>query len=148
MTRGLLDEDKRYGNPLELVGIYPTELKEGKGVYYAIVKETRIEHIITDEMKETFTKNSLQITPPIEYDALRSVIVKHLDKVLDDYSNDEVIESIRQANHWDQVEEMVRIPTTGRLLKIKFQSASMAKQEIEDGIIILHQKINAKHMEK
>ena len=106
---------------------------------HPIVKETQIEHIITDEVKETFNKNGFQITTPIEYDALRSVIVKHLDKVLDEYSNDDVIESIHQANHWAQVEEVVRIPTTGRLLKIKFQSASMARQAMEEGIIILHQ---------
>ena len=68
---------------------------------------------ITDGVKETFNKNGFQITTPIEYDALRSVIVKHLDKVLDEYSNDDVIESIHQANHWAQVKEVVRIPTTG-----------------------------------
>ena len=37
-----------------IVGVNPTELKEGKGVFYAIVKEEQVETVINDEAKEVF----------------------------------------------------------------------------------------------
>ena len=84
----------------------------------------------------------------IEYQALKSVIIKHLDKVINEYTNDEVIDSIHRANEWAEVEEVVGIQETRRVLKVKFQSTSMAQNAVNNGIIILNQKINGKHIEK
>ena len=130
------------------VGVNPTELKEGKGVFYAIVRQEQIESVINDEVKSTFLNNGFEITTPIEYDSLRSVIINHLDKVITEYSDAEVIESINCSNDWAEVLEIIRITTTGRLLKIKFKSTAMAQRAINEGIIILYQKINPKHVEK
>ena len=131
-----------------VVGVNPTEIKEGRGVYYAIIKQEQIEKLITPDARDTFTQNGFDITTPIEYDTLRSVIIRHLDKVISEYNDEEVTQSIERSNDWAKVEQVVRIPTTGRLLKIKFQSTNMAQQALRDGIIVLNQKINPKHVEK
>ena len=121
-----------------MIGVNPT----------AILKEEQIEQVITPEAKNTFAQNNFDVTTPIEYDTLRSVIIRHLDKVITEYSDNEVIQSINRANNWAKVEQIVRIHTSDRLLKIKFQSTNMAQQALRDGIIILNQKINPRHVEK
>ena len=131
-----------------LVGANPTELKEGKGVFYAMVRQEQIEPVISDEVRSTFLNNGFEITTPIEYDSLRSVVINHTDKVITEYNDEEIIESINHSNDWAEVLEINRIPTIGCLMKIKFKSTVMAQRAINEGIIILHQKINPKHVER
>ena len=131
-----------------LVGVNPTELKEGKGVYYAIVKEDRVETVINNESKEVFSQNNFEVHTPIEYEAMRSIIIRHIDKAINDYSDEEVITSINRANEWAEVDHIHRIMTNGRLLKVKFKSTSMVQIALNQGIIVLHQKINTKHIDK
>ena len=85
---------------------------------------------------------------PIEYDSLRSVIINHIDKAILVYTDNEVLESIHYANEWAKVLEIFRIPTTGCLLEAKFESTEMAQYAINNGIIVLHQKINPKNVER
>ena len=47
------------------VGVNPTEHKEGKGVFYAIVKEEQVETVINDESKEVFCKITSKRTRPL-----------------------------------------------------------------------------------
>ena len=85
-------------------------------------KKEQVEKLITLDAKELFTQNCFDITTPTEYDTLRSVIIRHLDKVISEYNDEEVIQSIERSNNWAKVEQVVHTPTTGRLLKIKVQS--------------------------
>ena len=130
------------------VGVNPTEIKAGKGVFFAIVRQNQIEELITDKVKQTFLNNGFEITVPIEYDSMRSIIIKHMDKVVDEYTNDEIKESIQRTNEWAEVIEIFRIPTTGRLLKVKFASTCMAQYAIDNRMIVPYQRINPKHIEK
>ena len=90
-------------------GVNPTEIKEGKGVFFAIVRQNQIEELITEEVKQAFSDNGFEITVPIEYDSMRSIIIKHVDKVVDEYTNDEIKESIQRSNEWAEVMEIFRI---------------------------------------
>ena len=131
-----------------IVGVNPTELKEGKGVFYAIVKEEQVETVINDEAKEVFLQNNFEVHTPIEYEAMHSIIIRHIDKAINEYTDEEVITSINSANEWAEVDSIHRIMTDGRLLKVKFKSTSMVQIALNQGIIVLHQKINTKHIEK
>ena len=47
-----------------LLGINATNTKEGgKGIYYVIVPQDKVEKIITDESKQKFRSHSLKSTP-------------------------------------------------------------------------------------
>ena len=130
------------------VGINPTDIKDGKGVYYAIVRQEQVELVISEEVKEIFKDKGYDVMIPIEYDSMRSVVIRHIDKVINEYTYQEVTESINNANEWAEVEQIHRILTTGRLLKVKFKSAAMVQNALTQGIIVLHQKINPKNIEK
>ena len=84
---------------------------------------------------------------PIEYDSMRLVVIRHIDKVINEYTDQEVTESINNANEWAEVEQIHQILTNGRLLKVKFKSAAMVQNALTQGIIVLHQKINPKNIE-
>ena len=58
------------------------------------------------------------------------------------------MENINQTNQWAEVEEIYRIKTTGRMIKIRFKNTMMANKAAEEGMVIVYQRIPSKHIEK
>ena len=126
----------------------PSDIKNGKGVHFAIVPQDSFELALTDEAKEIFTAHQFELTVPIEYNALRSVVIRHIDQVIQEYSDEDIVESINQSNSWAEAESIYRIVTTGRMIKVKFKNTLMVKRALEEGIVVVHQKIPAKNIER
>ena len=79
---------------------------------------------------------------------MKSVIVRHVDKVIREYDDDDIIGSINHANTWAQVEKLVRIVANGRLLKVTFKTTAMVQTALEKGFVILHQRINTNNIDR
>ena len=52
---------------------------------------------------------------PIEYDSMRSIVIRRIDKVINDYTDQEVIESINNANIWAEVEQIHQMVDSSKL---------------------------------
>ena len=67
-----------------------------------------------------------------------------------EYTNEEITESINRTNPWAEVDTMVRIHSNGKQLQVKLKSTSMATNSTNrgNGSRVLHQRINAKHIEE
>ena len=131
-----------------LAGINPTEIKEGKGIYYAIVQQEKIEEVLKNDVKEDFANAGFEIQTPIEYNALRSIVIRHIDKAIQEYTDEEIIASINEANQWADVESIYKITETGRLLKVRFKSAKMVTTALNEGIVVINQKIPPRNIER
>ena len=79
---------------------------------------------------------------------MKSVVVRHVDKVISEYDDDDVIGSINHANTWAQVEKIVRIVANGRVLKVTFKTTAMVQTALDKGFVILHQRINPNNIER
>ena len=66
-------------------------------MYYAIIKQDQVEMVISNESKEIFSQNSFEVHIPIEYKAMCSIIIRHIDKAINGYTDEEVIASINQS---------------------------------------------------
>ena len=129
--------------------INPTNIKEGgKGTCYVIVPQDKVEHVISTESKEKLKDERFVIHTPIAYNAMRTIIVRHIDKVVEDYSDNEIIENIRPTNPWAKVESVFKLMNSGRTLRVRFQTIEMAERAIRDGLIVIYQKIAPRHAEK
>ena len=131
-----------------LIQINPTDIKDGRGAYYAIIPTNKVEHVITDEVKEIFRKKNFEIITPIEFNSLKSIIVRHIDKAITEYTREEMIAQIQAENDWIKVEDVVHIGNTGRLLKIRLKSVQMVTKALQNGMIVMHQWIPARNIEK
>ena len=98
-----------------MVGINPTEIKEGKGIYYAIVQQEKIEEVLKNDVKEEFANAWFEIQTPIEYNALRSIVIRHIDKAIQEYTDEEIIASINNANQWADVDHRDRETTQSQI---------------------------------
>ena len=125
-----------------LLGINPTNIKEGgNGIYYVIVPQDKIEKIITEESKQKLRDHKFEINTPIEYNAMRTVIVGHIDKVISEYSDQEIIQNIETTNEWAKVEFVYKLTDNGRMLKVRFTTTEMAARAVREGLVVVYQRI-------
>ena len=122
-------------------------IKEGKGIYYAIVQQEKVEVIIDQNAEQKFQDEGFEIHTPIEYNAMRTV-VKNIDQMIADFTDQEVIDKIQKSNPWAKIESIYRLAQSGRLLKIRFSTIEMADKALRDGLIVLYQKISSSYIEK
>ena len=74
------------------------KVHDGKGVFFAIANEDSLEKILSEESRDTFRQERFEGVPPIEYNSLKTIVVKHLDYMVDSYTDEEIIDSIERLN--------------------------------------------------
>ena len=129
-------------------GIFPRKMHVGKGVFYPIINEEDLEEILKEENVNKAKEKGFEIYTPIEYGAMRTVVVKEIDEMIDDYSNEEIMANVEQLNTWAKVTEIYKMPTTSKMIKVQFKSTQMAQRAAAEGIVVLYQKIPPKKIEK
>lgn len=130
------------------VGINPTDVKDARGAYYAILPMNMVEKLLEEEVKQTFKNEEFEILNPIEYNSLKSVIIRQVDRVILEYEDEEIIQSIQDKNNWAQVEQVHKLTASGRIIKIRFTSTEMAATAMREGLVVLNQFIPARNVEK
>ena len=120
----------------------PTNIKdEGKGTFYVIVPQDKVEQVISQESKDKLKDKQFITHTPIEYNAMRTIIIRHLDKVMAEFTDKEIADNIEQSNSWAKVETVVKLMNTVRMLKVRFYTTDMAERALRDGIIVIYQNI-------
>ena len=149
--------DKKPGDPHRHNNVYRTfgrlgisikKVHDAKGAFYVIVSEENIEKILTEENKKECRKEGYELVAPIEYNSLKTVVIKQLDYMIDSFTDQEVVDSIHDLNDWAEVEDLYRLPTTSKMIKIRFTSQQMVQTALTKGIVILHQSIPHWNVEK
>ena len=70
---------KRRGelyNVLGKYGIFPTKMHSGQGVFFPIICESGLENMLKDELRQYAMEKGFEIKVPIEYSAMKTVVVK------------------------------------------------------------------------
>ena len=102
---------KRRGelyNILGKYGVFPLKMHSGKGVFFPIIYESDLEEILKREIKEYALEKGFDIKTPIEYTAMKTVIIKEMDSIVDEYDTGEIKENIGSVNSWAKVVEIYK----------------------------------------
>ena len=65
------------------LGISIKKVHDAKGAFYVIVSEENLEKILTEENKKECRKEGYELVAPIEYNSLKTVVIKQLDYMTD-----------------------------------------------------------------
>ena len=79
---------------------------------------------------------------------METIVVKHLDYMIDSFTDDEIIDCIEIFNDWAEVESIYKIPSASKILKIRLKIQQMVQVALDKGIKILHQYIPKWNIEK
>ena len=129
-------------------GVNPTEIKGANGAYYAIVPAGTVEKVICDETKQILQQAGFTVLVPIEYNSLRTIVIKHIDIVIMEYTDQEIIDSINTRNAWAEAESIYKLTGDGRLMKVQFKTTEMVKKALDDGLVVLNQRIPPRQVER
>ena len=113
--------NKIFQTPVK-IRVHVKKVHDGKGVFFVITNEGHLEKILSEESRDTFRQEGFEVVPPIEYNSLKTIVVKHLDYMINLYTDEEIIESIELLNQWATVESIYRIPINSKMLKVRFQN--------------------------
>ena len=81
-------------------------MHKGKGVFYPIINEDDVENILKEENVQRARGKGFEILAPIEFGAMKTIVIKQVDEMIDDYNDEEIKESIERLNEWARVEEI------------------------------------------
>ena len=125
-----------------------TGLIDGNNCYYAKTHEEVLDRFLSEPIRKAFTDKGYEIVDPPEVNALRSVIIRSVDKQIENYTREQIKKNIEQTNPGLSIEEFLVLPNTNNMIKIRFQNQNMAYRVIEDGIKILNQFLPANSIER
>lgn len=130
------------------INTYVRKVHDARGAFYAIVDENQLEDILTEQNKDEFRRQGFELLDPIEFNSLKTAVVRGLDSMIGGYSDDEIVENIHQLNDWAEVESVYRLPTTSKILKVKFKNQTMVQTALKKGMVILYQNIPHYNIER
>ena len=130
------------------IGVCAKKVHDGEGAFLVITSDDAIETILNDGSKETFSQEGFEVIPPIEYNSMKTIVNKHLDYMVDSFTDDDITDSIERLNEWAQVESIYRIPSTSKILKIRLKMQQMVQVALDKGIKIFHLYIPKWNIEK
>ena len=145
------NEPKRRDKLWQCIGLaHVTAYKvdDEREAYYIVTNDENTEKLLTVESKDIFQHNGFEIQNPPEYNAMRTVTAKYVDRQVSEHREADIKENIEMENAWAKVEEVIKIPNISHILKIRFETTQMAKRAIDRGILILHQNIPPKYVER
>ena len=128
--------------------IRPNKVKEERRMFFVIIEERYIEKLLDKKSKEIMKKEGFEVLNPLEYNAMKTVVAKQIDEIVDYYNEQDIITSIEESNTWAKVENIVKLPTATKMLKIRFETTEMALHAIRNGMYILNQSIPPRNIEK
>ena len=82
------------------------EVKGKAGTLFAIMQDNYVEEILKEENRQLFRSKQFEVNTPLEYKSKRTVVIKYLDRIIDEYSDEQIMESINSSNEWAQAELM------------------------------------------
>ena len=120
----------------------------GKGVFFVLIPDDTVEEMVKEETMEKAKEAGFQITMPLEYQTMRTAVVKDLDSLIEQYSSDKITHSIECVQERARVVEVVKFETTSRIIKVRFLTSNMAQRAEKEGLIVLNQSIPPRRMER
>ena len=128
--------------------IYPYKVKNNNNMYFVIIDNQYLELILSEDCKKKLNEENYQIHTPLEYTAMRTIVVRQLDQIVDFYTDEEIVNNIQATNDWCKVESVYKFGAPSKLVKVRMESPEMAQRAMLDGLYILNQKIPARNIER
>ena len=127
--------------------IYKME-EPSRNFFVIISSDEVIEKLLTPKLKEVLRKDDFEVLTPPQFNANRTLVVKNVDSLITSVDPEDLKNDIERRNDWAKVTEVITIPNAPKLLKIRFENASMNKTASEKGILIYNQSFPPSSVER
>jgi len=105
------------------------KVDDTKNAFFAIANDETIEKLMSTHCKAIFQNHQFEIQDPPEYNAMKTIIVRNIDRQIIDYEEREIKETIERENGWAKVEQVIKLPNAPTITKVRFETTQMAKKK-------------------
>lgn len=118
--------------------------------FYLITGESCMESVVEDKTVQLFKEHGFHIVPPPEVKASRTIIVKQIDAVYKEATEEDFMNGISLVGFKSEILEVVKIPSEYQtpLIKIRFARIQMAEYALNNGIKIFEQSVPPKALHR
>ena len=120
--------------------VYKVEALSRSG-FLIISSDDVIERLKTPSVKENLLRDNFEVVTPLEFQANRTIVLRNIDSIITTIDSDELKEDLEQRNDWLKVQEVIKIPTAPKILKIRTENAEMVRAAEEKGILIYNMSV-------
>ena len=121
------------------------KIKENRDGFILVTDSQGRDLLLKEDSRKRFQNEGLDIQFPPEYEASRTVILRNVDSLVHELSEEEIKDAI---GHQHKVRRVVKFPNNKYLLKIIFVAAEAADIATKKGISIGYQKFMGKNIDK
>jgi len=94
------------------------EVDDTKNAFFATANDETIEKLMSTHCKAIFQNHQFEIQDPPEYNAMKTIIVRNIDRQIIDYEERKIKESIERENGWAKVEQVIKLPNVPTIIKV------------------------------
>ena len=128
--------------------IHPHRIHEANKAYFVIVTQEETERTLKEDVVRKLKELNMEVTTPLDYNSSKTVIIKRLDPIIDEYEAEEIKQSIERANNNIEVEDVFVFPTTSKIMKVRLGTSAMAQKVLENRLLVLNQRVKPYQVEK
>ena len=118
-------------------GAMVNKIVGGRDAFFLIVNNENMDWLLREAVIQDFASKELEISYPPEYEAGRTILVRNVDKTINDLEADAIKTSINggfaEAGR-NPVKKVIKIPNSSHLLKIVFQEVRDADKAVREGL--------------
>ena len=126
---------------------YVNKIVESKEAFFLITDNYSMDALLSEDSRGKFVSKGLEIQFPPEYEAARTVMIRNVDSVISQMTENEIVHKIETDTNL-KVKKLTKIPNSSHLLKIMFQTTTMADRVIEKGVKVGFQYFHKANVEK
>ena len=127
--------------------VYKIE-EQNRNHFVVVSSDEVVEKLLTSKIKEAFRREDFEILTPPQFNAERTVVIRNIDPIITEVDIEELKNDVERRNEWAKITEMIKIPNMPKILKIKFENATMTKAACEKGLLIYNQSVPPANVEK
>ena len=121
------------------------KIKENRDGFILVTDSQGMDLLLKEESRKRFQDEGLDIQFPPEYETSRTVILRNVDSLVHELSEEEIKDTIENQH---KVRRVVKFPNNKYLLKVIFVTGEAADIAIKKGISIGFQKFIGKNIDK
>ena len=87
------------------------KMSETRHAFHLITENSQLDLLLTEESRETFKREGLEITTPPEYAATRTVFIRGVDSYVRDKPDEEIINNIHHNHPQYSTERVIKLPS-------------------------------------
>ena len=136
------DRKKLLWNRLMGLNLLVYSIKDpSRNIFLIITSDEVIDRLLTANVKESLAKDDFEVLIPPEYNAKKTIVLRNIDSLISTVDSEELNNDLESRNSWLKVQEVIKIPSAPKILKIKTEGSDMVKTACEKGVLIYNQSV-------